>query len=294
MLKCAFEPHCSKGTHSVSSHSLLVVDADPSVQDLVAGLLRRADRQIERAEDSREALERLRAAPCDLVLAGQGRNGFDGLRLLRQARAIRPELKVILTGEPDPERVVRAIRAQAFSYFHKPLQEGLLSDMVQQALDTSAWRDDIRVISAVPEWITLDIRSKMEAAERTTQFLREVQAELKPRTREDVAVAFRELLLNAIEHGAKCDPRKRVRVSLVRLPRELIMHVHDPGKGFSFDLLPHAAISNPEDSPIRHAEVRLESGQRPGGFGILLTRNLVDELVYNERGNAVLFVKYLK
>lgn len=29
------------------------------------------------------------------------------------------------------------------------------------------------------------------------------------------------------------------------------------------------------------------------GFGILMTRNLVDELVYNQRGNEVLFVKYL-
>ena len=71
------------------------------------------------------------------------------------------------------------------------------------------------------------------------------------------------------------------------------MHIHDPGTGFSLDFLPHAAISNPQDSPIRHVEVRAEEGRRPGGFGILLTKNLVDELLYNERGNAVLFIKYL-
>jgi hypothetical protein len=41
-------------------------------------------------------------------------------------------------------------------------------------------------------------------------------------------------------------------------------------------------------------EVRLEQGQRPGGFGILMTRNMVDDLLYNEPGNAVLFVKHLK
>jgi hypothetical protein len=41
-------------------------------------------------------------------------------------------------------------------------------------------------------------------------------------------------------------------------------------------------------------EFREEHGQRPGGFGILMTRNMVDELLYNERGNAALFVKYLK
>jgi hypothetical protein len=57
--------------------------------------------------------------------------------------------------------------------------------------------------------------------------------------------------------------------------------------------LPHAAISNPGDSPTRHVEIREQVGQRPGGFGILISRSLVDELAYNERGNAAMFVKYL-
>jgi anti-sigma regulatory factor (Ser/Thr protein kinase) len=84
-----------------------------------------------------------------------------------------------------------------------------------------------------------------------------------------------------------------VRTNILHTARSIIVHIHDPGTGFSLDFLPHAAISNPADSPIRHIEVRAEEGRRPGGFGILLTRNLVDELLYNERGNAVLFVKYL-
>jgi len=34
-------------------------------------------------------------------------------------------------------------------------------------------------------------------------------------------------------------------------------------------------------------------GMRPGGFGILLTRNIADDLLYNEKGNEVLLIKYL-
>ena len=45
--------------------------------------------------------------------------------------------------------------------------------------------------------------------------------------------------------------------------------------------------------PPGYARWMHETGIRPGGFGILLTKNLVDDLLYNERGNAVLFVKYL-
>ena len=62
----------------------------------------------------------------------------------------------------------------------------------------------------------------------------------------------------------------------------------------SRDAITHAAIANPPDDPAHHLEIRAEKGVRPGGFGILLTRNLVDELIYNEKGNEVLFIKYLK
>jgi anti-sigma regulatory factor (Ser/Thr protein kinase) len=38
---------------------------------------------------------------------------------------------------------------------------------------------------------------------------------------------------------------------------------------------------------------RAERGMRPGGFGILLAKKVVDELIYNERGNEVLLIKYV-
>jgi anti-sigma regulatory factor (Ser/Thr protein kinase)/CheY-like chemotaxis protein len=272
---------------------LLLVDADPDVHRLLTGLLKREDRNIQDVYDGREALDRVRGAPYDLVVANQGGNGLDGLKLLRCLRAIRPETKVILTGEPDPARVIGAIRERAYSYFHKPLPERPLADMVQQALESSSWRDDIRMLSARPDWIALDVRCKLEAVERMTHFLREAETDFPAQAREDIAAAFRELLLNAVEYGGGSDPGKRVRVSLVRTARSLIVRIQDPGKGFSMGLLPHAAISNPDDAPIRHLEVRTKHGQRPGGFGILMTRNLVDELVYNQQGNEVLFVKYL-
>jgi len=83
-------------------------------------------------------------------------------------------------------------------------------------------------------------------------------------------------------------------VTYVHTTRAIVYLIQDPGAGFSFDAIEHAAIANPPDDPAHHLEIRAEMGVRPGGFGILLTRNLVDELVYNEKGNEVLFIKYLK
>ena len=256
-------------------------------------LLQREGRAIQNVYDRKTALDALNSAAYDVIFAGQSQNGFDGLTFLPQLRTLQPKARVIVTGDPEPARVIRALRARAYSYFHTPLPPGPITDMVQQALESNSWQDDLRVLSAAPNWITVDIRGKLEAADRTVQFFREVLAALPNQTREDIAASFRELILNAVEHGTHGDPGKRVRVTMQRTPRLVIGQIADPGKGFSLDAVPHAAISNPADSPIQHIELREETGQRPGGFGILMTRNMVDGLVYNERGNAVLFVKNL-
>jgi anti-sigma regulatory factor (Ser/Thr protein kinase) len=69
--------------------------------------------------------------------------------------------------------------------------------------------------------------------------------------------------------------------------------IKDTGPGFSMDGAKHAAINNPPEEPLRHAHYRTEKGMRPGGFGIMLVKQIADELIYNEAGNEVVLVKYL-
>ena len=66
------------------------------------------------------------------------------------------------------------------------------------------------------------------------------------------------------------------------------------GPGFAPEQLQHAAISNTDSEPYGHMRVREELGLRPGGFGLMMTRALVDDLIYNEAHNEVIFVKYLR
>ncbi|HYP53894.1 MAG TPA: hypothetical protein VEQ42_10170, partial [Pyrinomonadaceae bacterium] len=67
----------------------------------------------------------------------------------------------------------------------------------------------------------------------------------------------------------------------------------DPGEGFRLESLYHAAILNPDNDPVQHERIRQEMGLRPGGFGILIARNMVDEMIYNEKHNEVLLIIYL-
>jgi anti-sigma regulatory factor (Ser/Thr protein kinase) len=109
----------------------------------------------------------------------------------------------------------------------------------------------------------------------------------------DVGTAFREMLLNAMEHGGHFDPDKYVEVCYVRARHMVMARIKDPGDGFTLDEVRHAAIGNPPDDPMAHIVRRNEEGMRPGGYGVMLASHLVDELIYGEKGNEVLLIKYL-
>jgi anti-sigma regulatory factor (Ser/Thr protein kinase) len=148
------------------------------------------------------------------------------------------------------------------------------------------------VISGLPDWISLRVSSRRVSAERLIRFMTEYRTDLPETERTDLMTAFREMLLNAMEHGAHFDPEKVVEVSAARTSRAIVYYLRDPGPGFSRENLQHAAVGHAEGNPMAHFAKRQELGMRPGGFGILLVRNLVDELVYNERGNEVILIKY--
>jgi len=274
---------------------ILIVDDDPVVHELLRIALHTSDRYLGSAFDGLEGLKAVEDAPWDLVITDVLMPGIDGLALLEKIHALRPDTKVvIMTAESSAEKIVTGIREHAFAWFSKPFTLESVREMVNSALESDTPDDDIEVISASPRWLGLKLRCKMETAARIVQFVREMEQALPPSEQEAVATAFREILLNAIEHGGGNDPTKSVSITYIRAQGALLYYVADPGEGFSFDKLKHAAVSNPVEAPLEHVELRHQMGMRSGGFGILMTRSLVDELIYNELGNQVLLIKYLR
>jgi anti-sigma regulatory factor (Ser/Thr protein kinase) len=198
-----------------------------------------------------------------------------------------------MTSDEAPETLLEAVRQQAFKYVHKPIDAMELLRTVREVLKAPE-PPAIEVISASPDWVELVVPCQREAVERLQAVMAKLDADLAPDVRESIAYAFRELLMNAIEWGGRLDPERTVRISYLRAKRMLLYRIADPGPGFSIDELPHAAIGGPPDDPIAHMQVREEKGIRPGGFGLLMVRGSVDELLYNEKRNEVVFVKYLE
>ena len=164
--------------------------------------------------------------------------------------------------------------------------------MMAQALEATNWRDCIKVLSAEPHWIALRVNCQLLTADRLIRFMTELRSDLSDPDRSSLLTAFREILLNAMEHGAGFDPEKVIDVGAIRTQRAIVYHFRDPGPGFRRKQIPHAAINNPTEDPIAHIEIREELGLRPGGFGILLAQQLVDELFFNESANEVLLIKH--
>jgi len=269
----------------------LVVGPDDEFAVAVATIL--SDWNIERAPSNAAALAMVELHPFDLVLTGENTSGKADVELLRRIRLVRPHTRlIILTTESTPVDVVASMRERAFSYFSRPFAQATFAEMVRLAAEGPCWDDGIEVVTATPEWVQLIARCDKKTADRLVQFFHEI-SDLPESERDSVATAFREMLLNAIEYGGHFDPSQYVEISYVRARHLLMCRVKDPGEGFSLDEIHHAAIANPPDNPIHHQALRDEKGIRPGGFGLLLSRSLVDELIHSEKGNEVILVKYV-
>jgi CheY-like chemotaxis protein/anti-sigma regulatory factor (Ser/Thr protein kinase) len=272
---------------------ILVVDDDKATRHVLRSVLTSAGFSTSVAKDGVEALKALRSGGFDLLLLDVWMPRMNGLDLLAKLRTdkTRPRV-VVMTSDDAPETLLKAVREQAFKYVHKPVEAPALLQTVRDALaapDAPA----IEVISARPEWVELVVPCTREAAERIETVMAQLDANLDPAVRDSIGYAFRELLLNAIEWGGKLDPSRTVRIACLRARRMLMYRIADPGTGFNIEDLPHAAVGHSPDDPIAHIEVREAQGIRPGGFGLLTVRASVDELLYNEQRNEVVFVKYL-
>jgi anti-sigma regulatory factor (Ser/Thr protein kinase)/ActR/RegA family two-component response regulator len=271
----------------------LLVGGDAQIESHVWNVLERDAWAIQRAPDNKAALALAQWKNFDLILTSEKTSGKEDIELLRKMRTIRPHTRlIILTDESTTADVIMSMREHAFSYFSSPFSLDALEVMIQHAIEEPCWDDGIDVVSATPEWIRVRVRCDFKTADRVLQFFDEI-AELPNPEKHAVGMAFREMLINAIEHGGRLDPEQQVEISYVRARHMVTCRISDSGEGFTLDEIPHAAIANPDDNVLRHTEYREAIGMRPGGFGVLVAQQLVDQVVYNEQGNEVMLIKYL-
>lgn len=289
--------------------TVLVVDDLPGDRRLVAEYLREdEDLELEFAADGAQALEKMERQTPDLVVTDLMMPKVDGLELVRACRGRYPLVPVILmTSQGSEEIVVQALRSGAASYVPKHAFARRLLSTVRNVLAVSGRR---RGYSRVMECMT---RAKcVFALESNSALFHPLVTYLQERTgdmricdesdRTRIGVALEEALANALYHGnlevgselrgedneayralilerLKQPPYRGRRIHVeVKMSRENATFViRDEGTGFDPCSLP-----DPTDP------VNLE---KASGRGLLLMRTFMDEVRYNDRGNAVILTK---
>ena len=113
---------------------ILLADDEEIVRETISGYLRDAGQQVENARDGVAALKSIKTHDYDLALIDLVMPGMDGLAVLRKAVEIRPEMPVvIITGHPDLETAVTALRLGAADYLGKPIKLAELEAVLQRA-----------------------------------------------------------------------------------------------------------------------------------------------------------------
>jgi CheY-like chemotaxis protein/anti-sigma regulatory factor (Ser/Thr protein kinase) len=273
---------------------ILVCDDDATTRKMLRGILKSGGLTVSTASDGQAALRALRKKKFDLVFLDIWMpkiSGLDLLELLSDEPYI-PKI-VVMTSDQTSDTLLRALRGRVFQFLAKPVEAESLLELVNDALSAEPSSPPIEVLSATPSWVELLVPCERTVVNRVQSFLSHLESDLPQEQRESVGFAFRELLNNAIEWGGRLDPNQKVRISFIRTQRALLYRIDDPGPGFRLEELKHAAINNPEDDPLAHAQAREEKGLRPGGLGIMMTKAMIDELVYNEARNQVVLIKYL-
>jgi DNA-binding NtrC family response regulator len=116
--------------------SILVVDDELLIRDLLYDFFQQQGWTIAVAENGERALEILRTRKIDLLLTDIKMPQMDGLALTNQVRSLYPDIPVVLmTGYPSVETAVEGIKAKVEDYIIKPFNINKLFKVLKSQLE---------------------------------------------------------------------------------------------------------------------------------------------------------------
>lgn len=268
---------------------VLIVEDDPDQAALTAHLLRPTGLSPICAATAAAGLEAARKERPAVVLLDVMLPDADGFEVCRRLRARKRTMTlpiVMLTALDSDSDRRRGFRVGANQYVIKPFDSKRLVEAVEAA---RAWRKNLRRKRIRAE-ILVELQSELTFLQEVNDFLAELYDEtpLTPWQVANLKQAVMEMGQNAIEWGHRHRVEELVRITYRVLRDRVEIVVRDQGPGFDPADLPHAATNA---DPLTHLDLREKLGLREGGFGLLISRGMVDDLRHNQAGNEVTLVK---
>ena len=267
----------------------LIVEDDPDQALMAARLLRYRGFESEIAGTGTEGLSKAKSSKPDVILLDlmlPDTTGFDVCRGIRGDQETMLTPVVMVTALGDDLNRTKGFRVGANAYVSKPYGA---EDLFQAIADARGWRSRMEQGQIRGE-IHVQLNSEVAFLQEVNDFLMSVTI-ATPFKHEQV-LCIRQALLemgqNAIEWGNRHRSEQLVDITYRIYGDRVEIVIRDQGPGFDKSKLSHAASA---DDPIAHMDVREKLGLREGGFGLLITNGMVDEMRHNESGNEVTLIK---
>jgi DNA-binding response OmpR family regulator len=273
------------------AQTALIVDDEEEITDVLREMLHLRGIKSHAVHDGKSALQWARDYRPDLLLLDLMLPDLDGYSVCQQLKLDRETNRIpiiMVTGLGRPEDRVRGLEVGANQYITKPFSIDQLSRAVAEA---TAWREAL-LRSGTEGEIHFQMPSDTRLLDELNRLLSSIllHSGLSEKDAARLTMAVREMGANGMEWGHRKQADMLLTVTYRIDPKKVEIIIRDKGPGFDLSDLPHAA--DPEE-PDRHLVHRDALGLRPGGFGILMTRGLVDQMSYNDKGNEVRLVKYV-
>src|SRR4051812_11928674 len=131
---------------------VLVVDDDPAILSSVSEILSEDGRIVTSAENGIRALAVMERADPHVVLTDVRMPDMDGIQLLREIKARRPDIDVIMmTAFDDMPTVVTSMRDGAVDFLVKPLELQHLRTTIRRVFDDRRSRSRATPVELVPQ-----------------------------------------------------------------------------------------------------------------------------------------------
>jgi len=277
-----------------STKRVLIVEDEPPMRKLLVKIFSKTgEYDVQSAENGRMALEVCeQSGPFDLIVSDIQMPELSGVELVDKITERWPHTAIImLTALRTDDAVVKCLERGALDYLTKPIDVARLLHTAERALGRREQMPEdigqIDVKSDVRGWVELTAPSHFEYVERFQRFVQQLyESTLSREEVEDVRVAIDEIGQNAVEWGNREDTSKNIRLSYCLFSDRVVFKIEDEGEGFDV-----SKLKDPSRDPLAHIMERMSDGKRMGGYGIFMSKSIMDDIQYSERGNIVVMTK---
>jgi len=260
---------------------ILIVDTNEELRTLLSRVLSEFGHEVVATGNREEALAREDLDEFDLVISDLTDDAESGVQIVSEIKRKSLLVPVVVSsGETQQQGVIKAFKMGAANYVRRPFVHDELRDIVERTLSYKLrFVEDVKVLPFVREKIEFELPSDLSLMNGVLHYLHErvVQLGLINPERSNLFIALDEAFVNAVKHGNKSDVSKLVRITADLSAKEARFTIEDEGEGFRVTDIP-----DPRDP----ANLFKTSGR-----GVLLIYNIMDEVMYNERGNRLTMIK---